>query len=130
MHGKDRWDIIVNPYSKDEDYVMVLGAKPEGATIVQRGPKSAYATAQMLYGKPPSKSVHVDSGFEDIAIIPKGGKKIRVEYKPDPKLETKGDITIGRRNVIISEKPPSISGRRGRISPRMPRITPRMPKLR
>jgi len=109
--GKDRWDTIVNPYSKDADYVMVLGDKPEGATIVARGVGSAYATAQMLRGKPPSKVVTVDSGFQDITITPKGEKRISLHFTPDPKGLTKGDITIGRPGI----RPPA-PPRRGKIS--------------
>lgn len=122
LRGKARWDVIVNPYTSNEHYYMVLGDPPEGATIAVGGPKSAYRTAQMLRGKPPSKEVKVDSGFQDITVTPEG-KKITLHFTPDPKLETKGDITIGQGI-------PRISTRTRLPVSRAPRITPRMPRLR
>jgi len=107
--GKDRWDVIVNPYQNNEQYVMVLGSKPKGAAIVVKGPKSAYATAQLLRGKAPKHKVHVDSGFQDVTITPAGDKKVNIRFSPDPKGLTQGYIKIGDKNP--------------RISPKMPRLT-------
>jgi len=129
LHGKPRWDVIVNPYKSNEHYMMVFGKPPKGAAIAVGGPKSAYRTAQMLYGKPPSKAVHVDSGFQDI-IATASGRNIKLHFKPDPKLETKGDISIGQRNNRISERMPRISNRiRGITGRRGVRISPKMRKL-
>jgi hypothetical protein len=113
--------VIVKPYAKDSDYHMVLGEAPQGATVV-RGEKSAYRTAKMLTGKPPSKPVLVDSGFQDITIRP-SGRKIALRFTPDPKGQTEGDITIGQRNTTrITEKAARIGTQRGRITPKRPRI--------
>ncbi len=120
--GKDRWDTIIHPYESNAEYVMVLGKKPDGATIVARGKGSAYATAQMLRGKPPTHRVTVDSGFQDIGIEPKGKRGIRLDYTPDPKMQTTGDITIGQRTSVISPRSPRLSRGTIRITPRMPRI--------
>lgn len=113
--GKDRWDTVVYPYG-NKDYLMVIGNPPEGATIVRKGKGSARATAQMLRGEAPKKQVRVDSGFQDIIITPTGRRGIILDFKPDPKMQTTGDITIGTRTPRISERLPRITGRSPRIS--------------
>ena len=102
---------------------MILGKQPEGATVVQRGKGSAYGTTQVVRGESPKRDVKVDSGFVDVTISPTGKKSVKMKVTPDPKMETKGDITIGGRN-------PRISDRTGRISGRVGRITPKVPKLK
>ena len=119
---KDRWDVVVNPYTDDEHYYMLLGKKPAGATIVKKGKGSAYGTTQVIRGKSPDKEVQVDSGISDIIITPKGKKSVKMRVMPDPKMETKGDITIGGRNPRISDRTGRISGRTGRISPKVPKL--------
>jgi hypothetical protein len=105
----NRWDTIVNPYSSNEEYLMVLGRPPRGATIIKRGKGSVMATAQMLYGQPPKKPFTVDSGFEDLHVSSKGNT-INVRFTPDPKMETVSDITIGKQHAgAISERTKPIS---------------------
>jgi hypothetical protein len=94
--GKDRWDVIINPYTQQENYMMVLGATPRGASVI-KGPGSAYATARLLYGHRLNRAVNVDSGFQDVKLTPiSGGKGIKISYSPDTKLQTTGDINISR----------------------------------
>lgn len=131
--GKDRWDVILHPYQKNQDFVMVLGAPPEGASIAEKGKGSAYGSAQVIRGKGPTRDVKVDSGFVDVTVSPSSGKgkKVRLKFTPDPEGKTTGDITIGgqltqSRGVRLTEKTPlphsrapAISSRRGlRLSPR------------
>jgi len=111
----DRWDVVVNPYTSNEQYYMILGKQPEGATILQRGKGSAYGTAQVIRGEGPKREVKVDSGFVDITITPTSKNSVKMRVTPDPKMETKGDITIGNSK-------PRISRRMGRISPKMPKL--------
>lgn len=106
--GKDRWDVVIHPYQSNEDYVMVLGKAPEGATIVRKGKGSAYGTTQVIRGKAPKSDVDVDSGFVDITLTPVGKISVKMKVTPDPKLETRGDITIGRRMKRITPKIPKI----------------------
>jgi hypothetical protein len=128
--GKDRWDVIINPYQDNSDYVMLLGRPPEGAVTFARGPKSAYKTAQQFRtGKPPTRKVLVDSGAMDIGLIPEGPHGVSLKFAPDPKGLTKGDITIGERSPRISQGFVPIS-RRARMPWRNIRITPRTPRLR
>ena len=112
---RDRWDVVVNPYTSNEQYYMILGKQPEGATIVKRGEGSAYGTTQVIRGQAPRRTVSVDSGFVDITITPTGKRSVKMRVTPDPKMETKGDITIGNSK-------PRISRRMGRISPKMPKL--------
>jgi len=121
--GKDRWDTIINPYSSNADYRMILGDPPKGATIVTRGKGASYTTAQVLYGNAPKREVDVDSGFQDISIRPIGRKRIKLDYKPDLEGSTTGDITIGQpRNHSITTSNRRISGRKIRITPPRGRI--------
>lgn len=120
---QDRWDAIVNPYSSNEQYIMVLGKPPRGATIVKRGPRSAYATAQMLYGQPPKRQIRVDSGLEDVTVTAEG-RKINVRFTPDPHGKTTGDITIGQRQRNISEPVKPISAPLKPIDNKNTRISP------
>jgi len=115
LGGKDRWDVVVNPYTANEHYYMILGKQPEGATVLKRGKGSAYGTAQVVRGIAPKRDVKVDSGFVDITITPTSKNSVKMRVTPDPKMETKGDITIGNSK-------PRISRRIGRISPRMPKL--------
>jgi len=114
---RDRWDTVVNPYTSNEQYLMILGKQPEGATILQRGKGSAYGTTQVVRGTAPKRDVKVDSGIVDITISPAGKRSVRMKVTPDPKQQTTGDITIGRNKTQ-------------RISMRNRRISPRVPKLR
>jgi len=123
LGGKDVWHCIKYPYESEADYLTVLGRKPDNTTIV-RGPGSAYQTIKLRYGKPPSKKVTGDIGFFDFSIEPKNTDKVGISFTPDPKMETTGDITIGRPSPPITERPPRLS-RRGIL-----RITPKRPPLR
>ena len=111
------------PYLSEADYETVIGRKPPNSTIV-KGPGSAYQTAKLLYGKPPSKKVTGDIGFFDFSLEPKNTDKIGIGFTPDPKMETTGDITIGRKTPPITER------RAGLGRGKSPRITPKTPRLR
>jgi len=60
----------------------------------------------------------------DASLKPVGERKIGLGFKPDPKMQTTGDITLGRRTPPITERPAGL----GRGKP--PRITPKTPRLR
>ena len=125
LGGKDVWHCIKYPYASETDCLTVLGKKPSNTTIV-RGPASAYQTIKLRHGQPPASKVTGDMGFMDFFIEPKTGRRVGIGFKPDPKMETTGDITIGisRRTPPITERPPRLSGTKG------PRITPKRPVLR
>jgi len=125
LGGKDVWHTIKYPYASETDYLTVLGRKPSNTTIV-KGPRSAYETIRLRYGKAPAKTLTGDIGFMDFSIEPKGERNVGIGFSPDPKMETTGDITIGisRGTPPITGRPPRLSGR-GKI-----RITPKRPALR
>ena len=114
LHGKDIWHVIMHPYQSERDYLSVIGSKPSNTTIV-KGPGSAFQTIKLRFGEPPASKVTGDIGFMDFFIEPKGGNKIGIGFKPDPKQITTGDITIGRRM-------PRLSARAKRITPKTPRL--------
>lgn len=121
LHGKDVWHTIMHPYQSEDDYLTVIGRKPSNTTVV-KGPRSAYQTIKLRYGKPPAKKVTGDIGFFDFFIEPKAGNKVGIGFKPDPKQLTTGDITIGRRAQPITERTPRLDRGRIRITPRTPRL--------
>ena len=123
LHGKDVFHVGIYPYTSEENYFTVVGKKPEGATIV-KGPGSARQSIKLLYGKAPPKAVRGDLGFFDFGITPTGPKQVDITFTPDPKMETTGDITIGRKTPPITERPAGLG--RGKS----PRITPKTPRLR
>ncbi len=100
LQGKDVWHVIKYPYKSQDDHLVVIGRKPQGASVM-RGVRSAYRTAQRLYGKTPSKKLTLDIGFQDVIISPLGAKGVSLGFKPDIRLETKSDITVGKRAKIF-----------------------------
>lgn len=123
LRGKDVWHVGMYPYTSEADYLVVVGRKPTGATIV-KGPGSARQSIRLLYGKAPPKTVTGDLGFFDFAIEPTGVETVDIRFTPDPKLETTGDITIGRRTPPITERQTGLGHGKS------PRITPKTPRLR
>lgn len=125
LHKKDVWQVGIAPYKADEHWFTVVGRKPSNMTTV-KGPGSAFQTVKLRYGKPPANLVTGDIGFMDFFIRPKSGNKISIEFKPDPKGLTTGDVTIGlsRATPAITERPPRLTRRS------TPRITPKRPALR
>ena len=118
------WHTLIHPW-RPEDYVTVIGKAPAGATVLVEGENSAYRTAQLLYGKSPSRKISMDIGFMDVDIDARG-RKIDLKFTPDPKGLTIGDITVGllKASPAITERSPRLSGRG------MLRITPKRPRLR
>jgi len=133
------WHTLLSPFTQ-EDYVTVVGKAPRGARILVEGENSAYRTAQLLYGKAPSRKISMDIGFMD-ATISARGKKINLKFTPDPKGLTTGEITTkgilsrtppitAKLRPITEELPPITNRRRGLGGGRSFRITPKTPALR
>ena len=114
LGGKDVWHTLMHPYENESHYLTIIGRKPSNTTIV-KGPGSAFETITLRYGKSPASKVTGDIGFFDFFIEPKGVRKVNIGFKPDPKMQTTGDITIGRRT-------PRLTGRAKRITPKTPRL--------
>lgn len=123
LHGKDVFHVGLYPYTRQKDYLTVVGKKPEGATVV-KGPGSARQSIKLLYGKSPPKTVKGDIGFFDFRITPTGPKLVDIDFVPDPKMQTTGDVRIGSPQPSITERPAGL----GRS--KSPRITPKTPRLR
>jgi hypothetical protein len=100
LNKKDIWHVIVDPYTAKENYFVVVGRTPQNASIV-RGPKSAYKTAQLLYGHNLDRSVRIDAGITDVRLDPIGGKRVRISFTGDPKLQTTGDFNISDRGRVF-----------------------------
>jgi hypothetical protein len=92
LMGKRRWDIILFPYDQKSDHIILFSNKaPSGLKIVT-GAGSAFATAQRLYGRAPSKDILVSGlGFEQMTVSPTGGRGgISLHYSPiTPPLRAK-----------------------------------------
>jgi len=101
LHGKDRWDVITNIYKLgQEQYVIVMGDKPKGATMV-KGPGSAFKTAQLLYGKKQlARTAVIDQpGLFTTRLDPLTGKRIRISFEHDANISKRGTVfPLGRRN--------------------------------
>ena len=104
LNEQDIWHVILKPYQSQSDYLTVIGRKPQGARIV-RGPRSAYTTAQTLYGETISKQLLMDIGIMDVALTPvQGIKAVKISFTPDPKQITTGDITISKGGKVFPLK--------------------------
>lgn len=117
------WHVLIHPW-RPVDYLTVVGKAPAGATVLVEGENSAYRTAQLLYGKAPSRRISMDIGFMDVVIAARG-RKINLDFTPDPKGLTTGDITVGRPRAVppITERPPRLTSRNAlRITPKRPRL--------
>jgi hypothetical protein len=100
LNKKDIWHVIVDPYTAKENYLVVVGRTPQNANIV-RGPKSAYKTAQLLYGHNLNRPVNIDAGITDVRLDPIGGKRVRISFTGDPRLQTTGDFNISDRGRVF-----------------------------
>lgn len=102
LNGKDRWDVITNIYRPgQEEYVIVLGKTPQGATIV-RGPGSARRTAQYLYGKQPLKQTSVidQPGLFTTKLDPITGQKVRLSFVRDADITGKSPSISQKSSVF------------------------------
>ena len=84
--GQDVWLVNYYPYGT-KDRMVLLGAKPEGATLA-RGKGSLQKTAILLKGKPPEKPIHEDTGAVD-DVITAQGKDIKVTSRRDKSVKIK-----------------------------------------
>ena len=102
LNGKDRWDVITSPYTKNSNYRIVLGKQPNGAIIV-KGPGSAFKTARVVFGQRLERSTVVDTpGLFTAKLDPISGQRgIRLTFEKDS---------------VISEKVPRI-GNKGKVFP-------------
>ena len=79
----------MSPFTKDENYTIVLGRKPVG-TIVVKGPGSAKKTAQLIFGHRLEKSVIVNQpGLFATKLSPTGTKRIEITFTRDIALTKK-----------------------------------------
>ena len=107
----------MHPYTSRENFVTVVGRKPSGATKVT-GPGSAYETVRLLHGLAPAKSVTGDIGFFDFRLEPKGARTIGLHFTPDPKMQTRGDITVGKSLPLPARQ----TQKEAKARKKMPRI--------
>jgi len=100
LHGKDRWDVITSPYTKDENFIIILGRKPAGA-ILAKGPGSAKKTAQLIYGSRLKTATLVNQpGIFSTLLEPTGTKKIKLTFEKDVEI-TKKVGSLGTRGRVF-----------------------------
>ena len=103
LHGKDRWDVVTNPYTSKENYHVIMGRRPVGAKLV-KGPRSAYASAQMLDNVPNDlkRRVTINTpGLFSVALSPTGTRKIGLEFHRDIDLGGKADVNITGKGRVF-----------------------------
>lgn len=89
LHGKDRWDVVTSPFTKEENFVIVLGRKPVGA-ILAKGPGSAKKTAQLIFGPRLKEATLVNQpGIFSTLLEPTGTKKIKLTFEKDVEITKK-----------------------------------------
>jgi hypothetical protein len=96
LNGKAIYYILKPDYKHEKDVRISIGRIPRNA-IITAGRGSAYRSLSAMGDNLPSK-VAIDMGAQDV-LIRKAGDEIRIDFRPDPKGKTRGDITIGRRTL-------------------------------
>lgn len=100
LHGKDRWDVVTSPYTREEDYTIVLGRKPQGAMLI-KGPKSAFRTAQTIYGQRLKRPTVVNQpGLFATTLTPSGSRRINLTFNKDINLTKKIGSLEGKGRVF------------------------------
>ncbi|MFA5389538.1 MAG: hypothetical protein WC312_07325 [Candidatus Omnitrophota bacterium] len=115
--------------------VIIIGAAPEGAKIVD-GPRSAYNTIQQLgKGEFPKAELFEDTGAVDTRITI-GGKKPSISFEKDWGVKKKKKDMDDIERGLLSQRERRISPRESRItqperpiSPPEKRITPREKRI-
>lgn len=103
LNGKDRYDVIVHPYTKRDNYYILLGKKPAGAVLV-KGPQSARKTAKVLFGKTITRKIMIDNGIIDVNLEPLGKNGLKIGFTPDPKQLTTGDFSVTKKAPFPLER--------------------------
>ena len=88
LHGQHRYDVLVDPFTPKEEYLIIMGKRPIGAKLV-RGPRSAYNSAQTLTGHL-GKAGKVDlPGIMNLRLWPEGKKKIGLQFARDANISNR-----------------------------------------
>lgn len=95
LHGKDRWDVVTNPYGQ-EQYFIIMGRRPMGARVIS-GPGSAYKTAQIVGDVPHDlrRPALIDqAGMFSTKLSPLGesSRDLRITFTRDIDIGGKGKV--------------------------------------
>lgn len=107
LNGKDIFHVIIFPYDKKAYHTILVGDKPQGATVFE-GKESAFKSVKRLYGRQPNREIDIDMGIQDVELTPEGKNNVGLKFTPDPKQITKGLYSISKRMPNVSPKVPKL----------------------
>lgn len=103
LHGEHRYDVIVDPFTPAEEYLIIMGKRPQGVKLV-RGPRSAYNSAQTLSGHL-GKAGKVDvPGIMHVKMWPEGRKQIGLQFMRDANISNRKRVFPLNRTDKRNEK--------------------------
>lgn len=89
LHGKSRWDTIIEPFTDKAEYLIVIGKKPTNA-VEMRGAGTAAKTAIVQSGRLSKGGItDLPGAFSLIGKPLDGGKKIHIQQIPDSLVRKK-----------------------------------------
>ena len=92
FRGGRRWDVILYPYERKSDHLVLTSRRPPSGATVVKDINSAIETAKMLYGREPNKALLVsDKGFAQLPKHPVSPGRISPQYQP---LSSHGELTF------------------------------------
>jgi hypothetical protein len=100
FQGGRRWDVILYPYERKSDHLVLTSRRPPSGATVVRDANSAIKTAKILYGKAPNKALAVsDKGFEQLPKQSESPGRISLQHQP---LGSHGKFTLKPKASFIS----------------------------
>jgi hypothetical protein len=99
LHGKDRYDVILNPFEANEEYLIIMGRRPQGLKLL-RGPRSAYNTAQTITGKVGKAGIVDIPGIMSAKIWPSSDKKVSLQFVRDANISGKKAFPLERSKRV------------------------------
>lgn len=103
LDGKTVWHTIILFPNNKTRHIIVLGDRPEGAEYYP-GPREAYRSISLLWGKGPSKPVTVEGGAIDPTIHPTmGGKKVTITFEQDKRYAKQRHFPQNKTRVKQSD---------------------------
>ena len=101
FRGGRRWDVILYPYERKSDHLVLTSRRPPSGATVVKDVNSAIETAKMLYGKEPNKALLVsDKGFAQLPKHPVSPGRISPQYQP---LSSHGKLTFRPKTSFTSK---------------------------
>lgn len=88
LHGKDRYDVITEPFTENQQYLIIMGKRPTGMTFYAKNARSAIKTAVKLTGKEKTFAGGIidQPGLFTVKVTPGQGERINISFVKDSQI--------------------------------------------